>query len=69
MSLSMLTNVAKHVMPMLVKQKDIWQLGLGSIFRKIHPFLNIYLPATHVIILPLKIFIFYHIVAMIFIVE
>ena len=38
--------------PILVKQKDIWQLGLGSIFQDIQPFFNIYLPAAHVIILP-----------------
>ena len=26
---------------MLVKQKDIWQLGLGCIFQEIQPFFNI----------------------------
>ena len=52
----------------LVRQKDIWQLGLGSIFQEIQPFLNIYLLATHVIILPLRIFIFSHMVAMILII-
>ena len=41
--------------PILVKQNDTWQLGLRSIFQEIQPFLNIYLPATHVIILPLRI--------------
>ena len=55
--------------PILVKQKDIWQLGLGSIFQDIQPFFNIYLPATHVIILPLRIFIFSHMVAMILIIK
>ena len=55
--------------PILVKQKDIWQLGLGNIFQEIQPFFNIYLPATHVIILPLRIFIFCHMVAMIMIVK
>ena len=48
----------------LVKQKDIWQLGLGNIFQEIQPSLNVYLPAARVIILPLRIFIFCHIVAM-----
>ena len=47
------------------KTKDIWQLGLGSIFQEIQPFFNIDLPAKHVIILPLRIFIFCHMVAMI----
>ena len=55
--------------PILVKQKDIWQLGLGSIFQDIQPFLNIYLPAAHVIILPLRIFIFCHMVTMIWIIK
>ena len=55
--------------PILVKQKDIWQLGLGSIFHEIQPFFDIYLPATHAIILPLRIFIFCHMVTMIMIIK
>ena len=31
----------------LIKQEDIWQLGLGSIFLEILPFLNMYLPACN----------------------
>ena len=55
--------------PILVKQKYIWQLGLGKKFQEIRPFLNIYLPATHAIVLPLRIFIFCHMVAMILIIK
>ena len=55
--------------PILVKQKDIWQLGLGSIFLEIQPFFYICLPATHVIILPLRILIFCHMVRMILIIK
>ena len=55
--------------PTLVKQKDIWQLGLGSIFLEIQPFFNIYPLATHVIIPPLRIFIFCHMVAMILMIK
>ena len=50
--------------PILVKQKDIWQLGLVSNFQEIQPFFSICLPATHVIILPLRMFIFCRMVAM-----
>ena len=35
----------------------------SGIFQEIQPFLNIYLPATHVIISPFKILIFCHMVA------
>ena len=55
--------------PILVKQKYIWQLGLGSIFLEIQPFFNIYLPAAHATILPLKMFIFCHMVKMILIIK
>ena len=55
--------------PILVKQKDIWQLGLGIIFPEIQPFFNIYLQATYVIILPLRMFMFCHMVAIILIIK
>ena len=51
------------------KTKDIWQLGLGNIFQDIQPFFNIYLPAAHAIILPLRIFIYCHMVTMILIIK
>ena len=55
--------------PILEKQKDIWKLGLGNIFQEIQPFCNIYLPAMHVIIPPLKISIFFQMVTMILIIK
>ena len=51
--------------PILVIQKVIWQLGLGSIIQEIQHFFYIDLHAMHVVILPLKIFIFCHMVPMI----
>ena len=51
-----------------IGKKYIWQLGLGSIFQEIQPFFNIYLPAMHLIILPLRIFTFCHMVTMILII-
>ena len=51
------------------KTKNIWQLWLGSIFQEIQQFIKMYLPATHVIILPLRSFIFCHMVAMILIMK
>ena len=69
MSFIFLKVLVIRTKPILVKQKDIWQLGLGSIFREIHPFFNIYLPVAHAIILPLRIFIFCHMVTMILIIK
>ena len=54
--------------PILVKQRHL-QLGLESIFQDIQPFFNIYLPAAYAIILPLRIFIFCHMVTMILIIK
>ena len=65
MSFIILKVLVIRTKPILVKQKDIWQLGLGSIFQDIQPFLNIYIPAAHVIILPLRIFILCHMVTII----
>ena len=69
MSFFFLKVLVIRTKPILVKEKDIWQLALGSIFQEIQPFFNIYCPATHVIILPVRILIFCHMVAMILIIK
>ena len=69
MSFIFLKVLVIRTKPILVKQKDIWQLGLGSISREILPFLSICLPVAHAIILPLRIFIFCHMVIMILILK
>ena len=51
------------------KTKRHLQLELGSIFQEIQLFFHICLPAAHVIILPLRIFIYCHMVAMILIIK
>ena len=61
------TKTQKNRFKNLVRQKDILQLGLGSIFQEFQPFFYVYLAVTHVVIPPLRIFIFCQMASIIFI--
>ena len=69
MSFIFLKILVVRPIPILVKQIDIWQLWLGSIFLEIQLFMYMYISVMHAIIQQLKIFIFCQIVAMIFMIK
>ena len=66
MSFIFLKILVVRPIPILVKQTDIWQLWLESFFLEIQLFMYMYFPVMHAIIQQLKIFIFCHMIAMIF---